>query len=276
MYYNLLTELALNRFRWQGLPPTVSERWLECCLTSYGCAVFFRDDRAGIFLATQTSYSGSINVYNNPTRFQPVGTNYHYKTLKAGSECVPIWDNRSRVTFGDILRRYARRLANIDKAYDVNLESFKLPTLVTADQRTKLSVQNMLQQHEEGQPYIIAYESADPYSIFQPWPNPTQYLLDKFIQQKAQVTNEVLSYLGIQSSGTEKKERLIADEVSSANEKTDMFRLGFLNARQEAAREINRLWPELCVSVRYADTQSGGVPNALETDSEDGGNDAEF
>ena len=265
MYYHLLTELALNRFSWRGLPPTVDERWLEMCLCEYGCALFFEDKRIGRFLATQAGYQGRLNVYNNPTSFEPVGVNYHYKQLKAGTDCIPIWDNRMRMSFRDILWQYARRLADIDKAYDVNLESLKLPTIITADPRTKLTVQNMLQQRQDGQDYIVGYDSLDPGSMFQPWPNTTPYLLDKFIQQKAQVTNEVLGYLGIQSSGTEKKERLISDEVAQANEKTDVFRLSFLKARQSAATEINRLWPQLDIWVEYADVQSSGVPNALDS-----------
>ncbi len=205
MYYHLLTELALNRFSWRGLPPTVDERWLEMCLCEYGCALFFEDRRIGRFLVTQAGYQGRLNVYNNPTCFEPVGVNYHYRQLKAGRECIPIWDNRMRMSFKDILWQYARRLADIDKAYDVNLESLKLPTIITADPRTRLTVQNMLQQRQDGQDYIIGYDSLDPGSMFQPWPNTTPYLLDKFIQQKAQVTNEVLGYLGIQSSGNRKK-----------------------------------------------------------------------
>lgn len=266
MYLHLLMELALNRFSWRGLPPTVDERWLEICLCEYGCALFFEDKRIGRFLATQAGYQGRLNVYNNPTMFEPVGVNYHYRQLKAGAECIPIWDNRMRVGFKPTLWQYARRLADIDKAYDVNLESLKLPTIITADQRTKLTVQNMLQQRQDGQDYIIGYDSLDPGSAFQPWPNTTPYLLDKFIQQKTQVTNEVLGYLGIQSSGTEKKERLISDEVAQANEKVDVFRLSFLKARQAAATEINRLWPSLNVWVEYADAQSSGVPNALQSD----------
>lgn len=265
VYLHLLMELALNRFSWRGLPPTVDERWLEICLCEYGCALFFEDKRIGRFLVTQAGYQGRLNVYNNPTCFEPVGVNYHYRQLKAGSECIPIWDNRMRVGFKPTLWQYARRLADIDKAYDVNLESLKLPTIITADPRTKLTVQNMLQQRQDGQDYIIGYDSLDPGSSFQPWPNTTPYLLDKFIQQKAQVTNEVLGYLGIQSSGTEKKERLISDEVAQANEKVDVFRLSFLKARQAAATEINRLWPQLNVWVEYADAQSSGVPNALDS-----------
>ena len=174
-----------------------------------------------------------------------------------------------RWSFNDILWMYARRLADIDKAYQVNLDGLKLPTFITADQRTKLTVENILQQQQDGQSFIIGYDSLDPSSMFQPWPNTTPYLLDKFIQQKTQVTNEALSYLGIQSSGTEKQERLIGAEVAQANEKTDMFRLAFLTARQEGARLINRMY-NLDVWVEYADMQSSGVPNAIDNTQSSG------
>lgn len=269
MYYHLLRELALNRFKWHGLPPTVDERWMETCLLDYNLCLFFYDRRIGSFLATQAAYQGRLNLYNNPTEFSPVGVNYHYKVLSAANECVPIWDNRMRWSFNDILWMYARRLADIDKAYQVNLDGLKLPTFITADQRTKLTVENILQQQQDGQSFIIGYDSLDPSSMFQPWPNTTPYLLDKFIQQKTQVTNEALSYLGIQSSGTEKQERLIGAEVAQANEKTDMFRLAFLTARQEGARLINRMY-NLDVWVEYADAQSSGVPNAIDNTQSSG------
>ena len=54
-------------------------------------------------------------------------------------------------------------------------------------------------------------------------------------------------------------------EGKDSNEKTDVFRLSFLKARQTAATEINRLWPQLNVWVEYADVQSSGVPNALDS-----------
>lgn len=269
MYYHLLTELALNRFTWRGLPPTVDERWLEINLYERGIALFFVDKRVGKFLCTQCSYQGRLNLYNNPTRYQPIGVNYHYKTLRynpygEGGECVPIWDNRMRLTFKDVMWVYAHRLAQLDKAFDVNAGSMMLPIIVTADTRTRNTVSNILQQREDGQPIILALDALDPSSLFNTFPNATPYLLDKFMQAKSQVTNEAMSYLGIQSSGMEKRERMIEDEVGAANERTDVFRASFLKARQHACTEINRLY-HLNVSVEWADPQSPGIPNLMAT-----------
>ena len=44
------------------------------------------------------------------------------------------------------------------------------------------------------------------------------YLLDKLQQQKRELFNELLSFLGINNNNVEKRERLIVDEVNANNE----------------------------------------------------------
>lgn len=261
MYYHMLYEMAVNRFEWTGLPSTVSARWLEITLFDNGLALFFNDQRIGRFLCTQASQSRGVNLYNDPIAFTPIGVNYTYRTLKRDSECVPIWENRLRYPMRDVLIEYSVRLAEIDKAYNVNLSNLKIPLLVTADEKTRLSVQNALQQREDGQPAIIGYDGMDPSAMFQSFPQVGPYLLDQLTLEKSKVLNECLSFLGVQSSGSEKRERLISDEISTANEKTDIWRTAALRARQEACDKINRTWPELNIGVKWGDPQTGGVPN---------------
>ena len=40
-YYYRLKSLACTMFKWEGLPDSVNERYLEYCLFTYGKAVFF-------------------------------------------------------------------------------------------------------------------------------------------------------------------------------------------------------------------------------------------
>lgn len=261
-YLQLLTELALNRFEWRGLPPTIDERWLEMCLFNHGVALFFEDMRIGAFLATQCSYQGRINLYNNPTRFQPVGTNYHYKELAAGVDCVPIWDNRMRWPFKRVLAMYADRLARFDRALDVNLNNQTMPSFVVCDENTRLSVENAMQQRNNGADNIVIFDSMDPSATFQAFPANTPYIIDKLAQDKLQCLNEALSFLGIQSNGSEKRERLISAEVNTSAEKTNVYRAAFLKARQTACDKINRLY-DLEVSVEWSNDTTDGIIDML-------------
>lgn len=63
--YNRIKELAISRFKWNNLPDTVDERFLELTLFEQGMAVFFNDDVMG-YLALTTMIGGMLDVYRNP------------------------------------------------------------------------------------------------------------------------------------------------------------------------------------------------------------------
>ena len=97
--------------------------------------------------------------------------------------------------------------------------------------------------------------------IVQNIPNSGEYIADKLLNAKAQVWNEAISFLGISNSNTEKKERLISDEVEAGAEKTDVFRLAFLKTRQQACDQINNMFGAdgILVGVDWSDNTSDGT-----------------
>lgn len=267
-YMKLITMLCISRFKWSGLPNGIDSRYLELTLFDNGVALFFPDKRWHRFVVTSGNF-GNVNNYNNPTIFNPIATGYSYKQLNS-KECVPIWDNPLRCTMKDILTDYAMRLAIADRALDVSLDNASVPLIIACSETQKLTVQNILRAREEGTPYIYTYDSADINSMFNTFPNTTPFIADKVLNVKTQIWNELVNFLGIQNSTTEKKERLITDEVQAGNEKTNVFRASFLQCRQQACDTINELWllrggmeP---LSVDWSDYLSGGI---LDTDGDE-------
>ena len=68
MYYNRLTELAINMFEWVNIPDTIDVRILELALYSDGMAVFFKDEDMGDgeYLCLQCMINGQLDVYRIP------------------------------------------------------------------------------------------------------------------------------------------------------------------------------------------------------------------
>ena len=261
MYAKLIKSLAVSRFTWTGLPNGIDSRYIELMLLDNGLVLFFPDTRPKVrrFMVTAAAYQGNVNPYFNATEFTPVANNYSYKTLNS-KECVPIWDNMLREPFNDIIALYAERLAMIDRALDVNLDNMSIPLIVTVqDENQRLTLENMIKQKQDGVPAILVYGDGLGEQ-FQSFPNVTPYLSDKLLSDKAQVWNECMSFLGIQNSNTEKKERLLTGEIAAGSERTNIFRLSFLKARQQACDTIKLLWPALSdIGVDWADPSSGGI-----------------
>jgi hypothetical protein len=107
------------------------------------------------------------------------------------------------------------------------------------------------------------------------------YVSDRLSDLKAKYWNEALTYLGISNMTVQKKERLTTDEVSRNMGGVISSRYSRLNARKQAADEINRMFG-LDIDVRYrADFDEDGIsypePDNLDSDggSTEGGSEDE-
>ena len=108
--------------------------------------------------------------------------------------------------------------------------------------------------------------------VFKQFPNTSQYLIDKLLHDKATIWNECVKFLGIKNNNSEKKERVVVDEVKSGESATNVFRLSFLKSRQQAVDQINDLWPSLDLGISWGDDSSSGILDADErTVSDDDG-----
>ena len=72
-------------------------------------------------------------------------------------------------------------------------------------------------------------------------PTNPPYIADKLLDYKKQIFNEALEFLGINYL-SEKKERLISNEVNSNNELINLNLQSYLVPRQKAAEQFNRLF----------------------------------
>lgn len=267
-YVKLIEQLAVSRFKWKNLPPYIDERYLELTLFENGLALFFPDKNLHRFMVTSGNIGG-VNNYDNPTEFTPVATGYSYRTL-TGRECVPIWDNQLRCTMRDVCWNYATRLANCDRALDVNLDNLSIPLIIVTGEQGRLTANNLMRAREDGQPYVYMNDATDINGMFNTFPNSTPFLADKLLNAKQQVWNELINFLGIDNSSTEKKERLLEDEIQSSNSRTNVYRLTYLKARQQACDAINRLYRfDYPIGVEWNDLTTGGLLDAKGATSKD-------
>ena len=268
-YLKLIEMLAISRFEWHGLPDGIDERYLELTLFESGVALFHPNQKWKRFVVSGGAVGG-LNNYNNPTRFDPMAPNYSPGTMDS-KHCVPIWDNPLRCTMRDVVVDYAMRLASCDKAIDVNLDNVSVPLIIRSKETQKLTVENIMRAREQGAPYVYTYDTMDADGLFSTFPNQTPNLSKDLLEVKNQIWNEMVTYLGIQNSSTEKRERLVADEAEYAQERTNVYRQSYLKCRQQACDQINRLWLDrvgMHLSVSWRDTGVGASLDAHLDDSD--------
>lgn len=270
-YFDLLRALACSVFKWEGLPDEIDERYIEFTLVTMGLCVFFRDEDFDAYLALQATPERGVNVYRNPVGFRAYGPQYSksltYKKGKPDTECVPIWANPLRQPMISSLELYARKLADMDRTVTVNLAAQKTPVLITCPETVRLTMENLYKQYAGNEPAIFGTPMiADLLAsgAIQVFKTDAPYIADKVMLDKAKIWAEIMTFLGIDNANQDKKERLVADEVSANNGQIEMARLVGLNARRMACKEINKRWG-LNVSVNFnVDSESANAEFAAD------------
>jgi hypothetical protein len=247
MYYQRLRDYALNIFEWSGLPESINVRFLETTMIDEGRCVFFEDKTLG-FLALPVQYGGKVNVYNEPTEYKAVTV--HYNKDLTPDNAVIMYGMYSRQTLAQIIRLFARRLYQVERTMDVNIQAQKTPVLILADETQRLTLQNMYMQYDGNEPFIFGNKNGFDKESITVLQTEAPFVSDKLQTYKHNLWNEAMTFLGVGNAKQDKKERLVADEVSANDEQIQGARYIMLNARQDACKAINKMFG-LNVSVDF-------------------------
>lgn len=238
-YYSRLKELALNVFEWEGLPPTVDERFLEMSLFDYGFCLYFDDEIIGN-LALTCTIGGQLDVYRIPIIRRAYAQN-GYNKLLSSKDSVLIFNNYLHTPTSLTIELFARRLYEIERAIDVNVKGQKTPKLILSTEQQRLTMQNLYMQYDGNEPFIFGDKNMDIDGV-KTLDTTAPFVADKLQVLKHQIWNEALTFCGIENSNADKKERLVSDEVGCNYGNIEAQRNVMLNARRQAVEKINRMF----------------------------------
>ena len=255
-YYYKLMLIARSLFEWSGLPNNMDERWIEKYLFNSGKCIFYKDPTMG-FMVAGLAQEGGVNCYGDPTTVYPVAENYVYngEKLVNGENCYIIRNNDLMLPNFPIIRQYAFKLTNIDRAIDVNIEAIKTPTIVRCSDKQKLSLKNAINQRKDNEPVIWTADNANIGDLVSTLDINAPVVFPQLQTQKHMILNEVFTDLGINNANMDKRERMVANEVEANNEQVKASEDVMLKVREEACKQINRIFgTSISVKRRKLDT----------------------
>lgn len=265
----LIREVS-NLFVWEGLPDEIPVDYLEHSLVRDGRVMFFKDEDAFGYMALSATVRG-YNIYGKPveavsTAPNTQGDNNYFKRLIVQSYvkdispedgCVLIENMYNGQSLMSIINFYAARMTNVQKAFDTNALWQNLPVMwAVPDSKTKLSIEKLFEDIASGKPWVIVdqqlqaigKEGVSAGAVEVP------FLLDKLFDVQNEIYSAFKATVGINTSGADKKERLVVDEAKSNDQAIQTCLQIMLSQRQKACMEINKLYG-LNVSVNVLQAQ---------------------
>lgn len=251
MYDRILTELAMNRYRWSGLPEGWDERFMIKTLHENGLLVVFRDvgtkKKPGTdkLFALRGAPSGRLDIQDNPVSFSIHGNAgaHSFAGLQlAARVATPIWANYLRVPDTDVIDIYAAKLAKIDTTIDINLNSARRTKVLVYDENTRLSVENINRQINAGEATIpVKFDLGSIIQALDLGVDPKS--IEVLSVVRSRFWSEAMGLLGIDNANQDKKERLVEAEVGANEDQVDNMRFVSLNAMQQACLKLQKKYP---------------------------------
>lgn len=240
--FDILLDLALNRFRWVNMPKTCDVRYFEKCLLRNGIATLSHkaDDVSPVFTSLQAMPIGTYNMYGIPTEWRAVGFDGLTDYTVTDENGVLCYYSQSRTTPWNALEISARKMTHYERTEDVNLTHQMKPRIWIAPQEKKLELINLVKQTDGGEADVLGDERmldlANSVTTIDTQVPLISEELQKSWQNELQKT---MFLLGIPHLAFEKGERMIEDEAKANTSPTMIMLLNCLSARREFCEKVN-------------------------------------
>lgn len=244
-YLERMKKICLSMFEWQNLPESMNARFIEMCLFYNGQAALLYDDNYG-YINTMAADGGYINIYGLPTEIQCYSYRFNQRRSlymtdtgeERGKECILVMNNYERIPTSATVNLFAYRLAEAQRTADVNIKAQRTPILITTDQKQYFTLKKMYEEYDGNTPAIFADKNVITPDALKSMKTDAPFIAQNIMDYKREIWNEFLTFMGI-SNLSEKRERMISNEVDSNNELVNLNLQALLIPRKEACKQFN-------------------------------------
>lgn len=238
-----LLKQAIAEFKYK-YPETWAQDYYLYSLFCYGYVAILNTNKFGVI--PQHCTLGGRDVFYRPSVARITNPMFD-KTyeLRIGTECALIKLQPDYAGILDIVNYYASWLAMLAESGAMNAENTKLAYVFACENQAGAdSFKRMFDKIQGGDPAVFADKKlfdkdGKPLWLMFNSDTAKNYLLDKILEDIRTVRCAFLTAIGIPNSNTEKKERMIVDEVNSNNAETkalsdlwlDTVKIGFKDAK---------------------------------------------
>lgn len=248
-YKSRLKKIATSIFEWKNLPDSMDSEYIEYCLYALGQCALLHTEKYG-FINTKATINGNLNLYGLPTALNCYSygsvqytRNVYYggESKDINSECILVKNTQDRNPVPTVatLELFAYRLYQAERTADVNVQNAKRSRLILTSENQRLTMENMFRQYDSNLPYIFGDSDNFKSGSIESLDISSAFIGSDIMKYKKEIWNEALTFLGCDNF-SEKKERLISDEVDTNNEVINLNLMSFLAPRQLACDQFNK------------------------------------
>ena len=257
-----LFQKVISVFKWQ-LPKNWDEDYFKYVLYAWGYIGVVRTDKFGIICQHGSRYG--YNVYYQPTNL--IITNPLIKgslNPEIGKTCSVIKLQPDWGSALDIVDYYADQMALCAESISINLLNSHVCTVFPAKNKAAAeSYKKLYDKVAGGEPAVVLdadlfkEDGSISWDVFQQNLK-ENYIASDIIIDLRKLESEFDTKIGIKNANTDKRERLITEEVEANDQETEILASLWLETLQRGVEQTKELFGITDLSVTWRNNPKGG------------------
>ena len=258
-YTRYLFQKVISVFEFENLPQEWADNYFKYVLFGYGVIAVIYTDKYGV-ICQDCGLSG-FDVFYQPTRC--IIANPHLpglKEFKIHENCEIIKLQPDYGSVMDLVTTYADLMALALETTGANLLNSKLSYVFFAENKTAAeSFKKLYDRVASGEPMAVIDKNLLMEDGTPAWQIFTQnvgqnYITDRLLNDMKTLEDQFNTVIGVPNANTQKRERMITDEVNANNVDTQCRVNLWLETMNKDIEQVNRMFgTDIKVKYRYDD-----------------------
>ena len=258
-YTRYLFQKVISVFEFENLPEEWADNYFKYVLFGYGVIAVIYTDKYGV-ICQDCGLSG-FDVFYQPTRC--IIANPHLpglKEFKIHENCEIIKLQPDYGSVMDLVTTYADLMALALETTGANLLNSKLSYVFFAENKTAAeSFKKLYDRVASGEPMAVIDKNLLMEDGTPAWQIFTQnvgqnYITDRLLNDMKTLEDQFNTVIGVPNANTQKRERMITDEVNANNVDTQCRVNLWLETMNKDIEQVNRMFgTDIKVKYRYDD-----------------------
>lgn len=258
-YTRYLFQKVISVFEFENLPEEWADNYFKYVLFGYGVIAVIYTDKYGV-ICQDCGLSG-FDVFYQPTRC--IIANPHLpglKEFKIHENCEIIKLQPDYGSVMDLVTTYADLMALALETTGANLLNSKLSYVFFAENKTAAeSFKKLYDRVASGEPMAVIDKNLLLEDGTPAWQMFTQnvgqnYITDRLLNDMKTLEDQFNTVIGVPNANTQKRERMITDEVNANNVDTQCRINLWLETMNKDIEQVNRMFgTDIKVKYRYDD-----------------------
>ena len=264
-FQRYLLKKALSVFKWT-LPEWWDENYFLYVLYCRGYAAIFDSGKFGV-IPQECGLQG-YNVFYRPTNVIIANPLLDIKNREIGKDAVLMQLQPDYMGVLDLCGHYAEKMALASSAINQNLWNTKISIVFFAgNDAEQQSIKKAYDRMSDGDPMVVVHKNLRDengnlkYEVFNRDVK-SSYVISDLISDLRKIEAEFDTRIGVPNANTDKRERLITDEVNANNVETHILCDMWMDSIQDGIQKVKDMFGlDLKCEWRYGDGDLGtGVP----------------